>query len=459
MAVAGLLLTIGLAGVVALVLNNQVRRVTDTALQYDIELEDEGDDLRVAILDVRHYHRNLLFGGPTEDAIAEFDDAYAALLEEIGELEELGIRDPDVPPPAQIRDLSQRYYADFRAAVALAGTDPSAFARASALGLSRLAELDDAATEIDRLGEERANEAFESVDQASTTAGWLLMVSLGGLLAVGAALAYAAVRVIGELDQLNADQRASAAALAHASQAKTDFIADVSHELRTPLTVLRGNAEVGLALESDCIHKPMLEEVLDESARMALMLEDLLLLARSDSASLPLKPETVAVVPFLAELAARAEMLARQRGISLNMDLSGDGSVSIDQARIEQAVLNLVDNAGKYSQSSEPVTLRATTEAGELRLEVADRGAGIPKEDLPHIFDRFYRVDKVRSRKLGGAGLGLSIVKTIVESHGGRVGAVSRLGEGTRIWLCLPLHAAEEPVGALAVSATRAAGQ
>jgi two-component system sensor histidine kinase VicK len=244
-----------------------------------------------------------------------------------------------------------------------------------------------------------------------------------------------------------------ATALAQASQAKTDFIADVSHELRTPLTVLRGNAEVGLALEGDCVHKPMLEEILDESARMARMLEDLLVLARSAAATLPLTVEPTRVAPCLAELAARAEMVARQRGISLRVELAGEGTVSIDRARIEQAVLNLVDNAGKYSQSSEPVTLRATTAAGELRVEVVDRGAGIPSEDLPHVFDRFYRVDKVRSRKLGGAGLGLSIVKMIVEAHGGRVGAASRLGEGTRFWLCLPLEAAEEPAGALAVAA------
>jgi two-component system sensor histidine kinase VicK len=129
--VAGLLSTVGLAGVVGLVLNNQVRQVTDTALRYDIELEDEGDDLRVAILDVRHYHRNLVFGGTSEAAIADFDRVYAALLEEIDELEALGIRDSHVPQPAQIRELSERYYADFRASVDLARTDPAAFARAS----------------------------------------------------------------------------------------------------------------------------------------------------------------------------------------------------------------------------------------------------------------------------------------------------------------------------------------
>jgi two-component system, OmpR family, sensor histidine kinase VicK len=448
-AVAGLLLAIVAAGVVGLVLNQQVKQVTDNALRYDVELEDEGDDLRVAILDVRHYHRNVTFAGPSLDAVADFEGAYAALLEEIGELQLLGIRDPDVPQPDQIREMAQQYYADFRPAVDLYELDPAAFARASNLGLDRLEALDRTAQVIDRLGERRATTALESVDRAATTAGVVLLSAIGGLVVVGATLAYAAVRVVGELSRLYADQQALAAALARASQAKTDFIADVSHELRTPLTVLRGNAEVGLELERNCVHEEMLAGIVTESARMARMLEDLLLLARSDSASLPLEPETVAVAPFLEGLATRAEILVRERGASFRAALTGAGQVRIDPARIEQAVLILVDNAAKYSPPGELVTLTSTTASGQLRIEITDRGPGIPEAELPRVFERFYRVDKTRTWKQGGAGLGLSIAKTIVEAHDGRIDAASRVGEGTRMSLELPLLSPARPAGQL----------
>ncbi len=127
-------------------------------------------------------------------------------------------------------------------------------------------------------------------------------------------------------------------------------------------------------------------------------------LARSDSAAPPLELETVGVAPFLAELAARAEILARERGASLEVTLNGNGQVRIEPTRIEQAVLVLVDNAAKYSPDGESVALTSATSRGELCIAVADRGPGIPAADLPRIFERFYRVDKARSRKLGGAG-------------------------------------------------------
>jgi two-component system sensor histidine kinase VicK len=171
------------------------------------------------------------------------------------------------------------------------------------------------------------------------------------------------------------------------------------------------------------------------------MVEELLFLARSDSASLPLDFESIAVEPLLAELAGRAEVLARERGATLEMKLEGGGLAKIDSQHIEQAVLILVDNAAKYGPPGGKITLTSSTRSGELRIGVEDRGPGIPKEELPRIFERFYRLDKARSRKMGGSGLGLPIAKTIAEAHGGRIEAVSRFGEGTKMMLCLPLRA------------------
>jgi two-component system sensor histidine kinase VicK len=148
---------------------------------------------------------------------------------------------------------------------------------------------------------------------------------------------------------------------------------------------------------------------------------------------------TVAVAPFLAELAGRAEVLTREHGAELERKLEGEGYVEIDRQRIEQAILILVDNATKYGARGGTVTLASFVRSGELHIIVEDRGPGIPKDELPRIFDRFYRLDKARSRQLGGTGLGLSIARTTVEAHGGHVEAASRLGKGTKMTLRLPL--------------------
>jgi two-component system, OmpR family, sensor histidine kinase VicK len=145
------------------------------------------------------------------------------------------------------------------------------------------------------------------------------------------------------------------------------------------------------------------------------------------------------VPAFLAALKGRAETLARGHGASFEAHLSGEGYLRADPARIEQAVLILVDNAAKYSPAGERVTLTAKTESGELLIRVEDRGPGIPEEHLPHIFERFFRDDKARARKQGGAGLGLSIARTIAQAHGGRIEAESHVGEGTKMSLHLPL--------------------
>ncbi len=447
-AVGGLLVAILIAGIVGLLLNRNVERVTNEALRYDVQLEDEGDDLRAAVLDLRHYHRNIYFGGPTRTEIDNFENAYAQLEEEIRELEDIGVRDPDAPQPDEIRRMAEEYYVRFRPAIRLygSGLEPSeAFEEASDHGLVRIDELAQAGEELDELGEQLSEKSLAEVDKATMTARVVLLTVIFGLLLVGAGLAYATVRVVNELRRLYAEQQETMEKLAEANRAKTDFIADVSHELRTPLTVLRGNAQVGLTLGSDPDHAQLLEDIVAESKRMSRLVEDLLFLARSDSASPPLEFETVAVAPFLAALAGRAEVLARELSAELEWKLEGGGFAEIDRQRIEQAVLILVDNAAKYGPPGGTVTLTSFVRSGELHISVKDCGPGIPQEELPRIFERFYRLDKARSRKLGGTGLGLPIAKTTVEAHGGRIEAVSRLGEGAKISLRLPLLAKSRP--------------
>jgi signal transduction histidine kinase len=443
-AIGGLLIALTLVGLAGLALNQRVATVTEDALEHDIELEDEGDDLRAAVLEVRHQHRNLAFADRLyPELVSDFEDAYAQLVEEeIRELEEVGAYDPSYPQPDEIRAAAREYYGEFRPSVDLRDSDRATFDRASDRGLDRLDRLQDQASRIDELGEEQTGRSLTAVEQTTNASRLALIAILLGVVLIGCALAYAAVRMVGTLRRLYAEGQETSRKLAEANQAKADFLADASHELRTPLTVLRVNAEVGLGADEKT-RREVLEEILHESDRMGRLVEDLLFLARSDSSSLPLAREPVAVEPFLAELAGRASILARERGAALEADLQSAGTARLDPSRVEQAVLILVDNAAKYGEPGGRVTLTSRVEGGSLCVGVEDRGPGISEEDLPRIFERFYRVDKARVRKQGGTGLGLPIARTIAEAHGGSVTARSTPDLGTTMTLCLPLVMAD----------------
>ena len=429
---AGLLLAIAAADLLGLGIIARVRTIAEQAVTVDVALEDRSDDFRVAVLDMRHYHRNIIFAGPSRRGLADFDTAHAVLLVQIDRLEELAVDDPSLPSPQSLREQAQQYYEEFRPAIDLYTSDPRGFTRASDDGLLRLAELSDAAREIDHLGEQRAAAALQSVEYETSRAQWALLAMLGGLTLAGGAFTYLSIRNVRE-------QQHTSSQLAGALRLKNDFIADASHELRTPLTVLRANAELARSLKEDPeLQSELLDEILQESDRMTTLVSDLLFLANSDAGSLPLQLDLIEIAPFLTELGDRAGTLARERGVALQTALQARGLTEIDSARIEQAIMILIDNAGKYSPPASVVTLRSAVRDDELVIEVQDRGQGIPPAELPHIFERFYRVDKARSRRLGGSGLGLAIAKSIVEAHGGRIVAASTLGRGTTMSIFLP---------------------
>lgn len=361
--------------------------------------------------------------------------AYDALRQEIDELAELGVRDLEAPRPAEIRRTATEYYDGFRPAIERSETRSEAFEEASDRALERIEEMDAAAETIDEVAERRTGDELARMEACSTRAVGALIAAVGGLLLCGAALAYLTLHVVSELRRLYAEQR-------EAAQAKTDFLADVSHELRTPLTVLRGNAELGLVLDEDWPHRELLEEIVGESSRMTGMVEDLLFLARSDSQIVPLETRITDAASFLEGVASRARVLAWERGATLETNLPGEGQLRMNPPRIEQAIMILIDNVLKYSVTSrggnDAVSLSSTNEGATLRVEVTDQGPGIPDEELDRIFERFYRLDKARSRKLGGAGLKLPIARTIVEAHGGRVEARSAVGQGTTVAMILP---------------------
>ena len=200
--------------------------------------------------------------------------------------------------------------------------------------------------------------------------------------------------------------------------------------------MIRGNAEIGLELDGECEHGEILQEIGRESSTMSRMVDDLLFLARSESAAPLFRMEPVDSRVLLRGLARRATSLAAEHGAKLEARLEETGLVRVDPVRVEQAILALVDNAIKYGPQGENITLRSTAAGGELSVEVGDRGPGIPETELAHVFERFYRLDGVGEP---GSGLGLSIAQTIAEAHGGRIEVDSRTGEGTRMSFILPL--------------------
>jgi len=234
-------------------------------------------------------------------------------------------------------------------------------------------------------------------------------------------------------------------ALRRLEQVRTEFIANVSHELRTPLTAIHGYLEtlLGGALEEPEHARRFLEIVFRHTERLGRLLDDLTDLSNIELGRVSLRVGPVAVGEVVESVLAIIRPKARAGGVSLDAALPGDlPLVEADRDRLAQILINVVDNAVKYTPASGRVTVSAAVAAG-ARVEVAvvDTGVGIPPADLPRITERFYRVDRARSRELGGTGLGLAIVKHLVHGHGGELRIDSRLGEGTTVAFTLPSSA------------------
>ena len=222
---------------------------------------------------------------------------------------------------------------------------------------------------------------------------------------------------------------------------RQDFVANVSHELRTPLTTIKGYAETLLegALQEK-VATQFVQIIKRHADRLTKIVEDLLTLSKIESKEFQLRSEDVLLIEIIDDTIDLVKEAAERKAISiLKNDISPLLSVRADRGYLEQVLLNLFDNAIKYGGEGGEIIISAIVEArGEIQVSMRDNGPGIPKEDLPRIFERFYRVDRGRSRELGGTGLGLSIVKHLIQAHGGRVWAESQLGEGSTFYFTLP---------------------
>lgn len=232
-----------------------------------------------------------------------------------------------------------------------------------------------------------------------------------------------------------------AAGLEQQQQLRQQMVADIAHELRTPISIVQGSLEAML----DGVLKPEpaeLREVYAETRRLARLVEDLRMLSLADAGQLTLARGPVDLAETVERVVGRMTPLAEARQIILCAEVMGPAPlIEADADRLAQVLTNLIDNALRYTPSGGHVTVRLAQEDSKLKLIVADDGPGIPEEDLPFIFERFWRGDKSRSRHSGGSGIGLAIVKQLVELHGGAVEVASQVGKGSTFTVSLPLAA------------------
>jgi two-component system OmpR family sensor kinase len=219
------------------------------------------------------------------------------------------------------------------------------------------------------------------------------------------------------------------------------FSADASHELRTPLTIVRGEIEIALrSPKTPEGYRRVLESTLEEILRLTSIIDNLLTLAKADRGLYRAEFSEVDMKTLLEELYEDSTILASEKHIAVTLEAGAQITIVGDRLRLRQLFLNLIDNAIKYTPEGGKVTLVLERQNGSAVFRVSDTGIGIPEADLPRIFDRFYRVDKARSREMGGTGLGLSIAKWIAELHRGTISVNSEVLKGSVFTVTLPLN-------------------
>ncbi len=210
-----------------------------------------------------------------------------------------------------------------------------------------------------------------------------------------------------------------------------DFVADASHELRTPLTILRTNAELALRASAPDEWRDALETTIGQTQHMTRLVEELSTLARTDSGQITLELEEVELPVLAGGSLQEMTALAQAKGVGLESNLEKSLQVIGDEGRLRQMLLILLDNAIKYTPPGGKVVLQVRRRGKKAELSVTDTGIGIPADQLGRIFDRFYRIDKARSRDQGGTGLGLAIARWIVQAHGGEITVASQVNGGS----------------------------
>ena len=224
-------------------------------------------------------------------------------------------------------------------------------------------------------------------------------------------------------------------------RARQEFLSNVSHELRTPLSSAKLMLETVITAPDEEAREIFLPQVLGQVDRLSALVQKLVEQARAQSGDVPLKVERTDLKSVISPILRTFGQQADAKDVDLTLEDEANPRVDVDRDRIGQVVVNLIDNALRYTDAGGAVTVKLTTDKDEAVVTVADSGIGIPFKDLPHIFERFYVVDRSRAREVSGAGLGLAIVKQIIDAHKGSISVESRLGRGTKFVCRLPITA------------------
>ena len=246
-----------------------------------------------------------------------------------------------------------------------------------------------------------------------------------------------------ETRRLSAAVNKSLSKLRAVDQSRQEFVSNVSHELKTPITSIRVLADSLMGMEDAPIelYREFMADISDEIDRETKIIDDLLTLVKMDkSAASQMNISQVNVNALLELILKRLRPIAKRGNVELTLESMREVTADVDETKMSLAITNLVENAIKYNVNSGWVRVTLDADHKYFYVKVADSGIGIPEEDVDHIFDRFFRVDKARSREVGGTGLGLAITKSIVQMHGGVIDVESILGEGTTFAMRIPLN-------------------
>jgi heavy metal sensor kinase len=283
-----------------------------------------------------------------------------------------------------------------------------------------------------------ARSALAPVDRMTAEAGTITAFRLDRRLQIG--------KHGDELDRLAMTLNVMIARLERSFEEIRRFTADAAHELRTPLAVIHNAAEVALSTPREAEqYRRFLEDILEEEERIKRLAEQLLFLCREDAGLTPGVRQPISLDAIVRQAAEPMGVLAAAGGVSLKTDDVSPCWVSGDPDSLRRLLFNLLDNAIKYTSQGGRVEVRCGGHERSVTLTVSDTGVGIPSEHIPHIFERFYRIDPARSREAGGTGLGLAICRAIVEAHGGTIELESALGSGTKVVVNLPRLQADGP--------------
>ena len=253
-----------------------------------------------------------------------------------------------------------------------------------------------------------------------------------------------AVKNDDELGRLASTLNDMIARLEEAFNRQRQFTADASHELRTPLAIMQAEATLALSKErTEDEYKKSLETISQESTYMSSVIGKLLFLARSDAGKEQLNFEDVDLKDLITGLSTNVEALAQDKGIKFTIDAQESLVVSGDKVKLRQLFINILENAVRYTPADGNISVSLVRKDGSALATISDTGIGIPPEHLPHIFERFYRVDKARSRSDGGVGLGMAIAKYIADSHSGKIEVESQIGKGTTFIITIPMKNTE----------------